>query len=105
PNVAPVLAYVDGTVHRLHRRVREERHLVDSLNLLGGAGHGPRDVALFARDHARLLRRRRELADDVGRAELGVRPLVPADVERREALLRRPHVVGDTATASSSRTT
>ena len=32
---------------------------------------------------------------DIGGAELGVRALVPADVERGQALLGRPHVIGD----------
>ncbi len=99
PDVAAVLAYVDGAVHRLHRGVREERHLVDCLDLLGGAGHDLGHIALgralLARDHARLLRGRLELLHDIGGAELGVRALVPADVERGKALLGRPHVIGD----------
>src|SRR2546426_10565237 len=47
PDIAPVPAYVHGAVHRLHRRVREERHLIDGLDLPGGASHGPRDVAVL----------------------------------------------------------
>src|SRR2546422_2726691 len=37
----------------------------------------------------------RSLLHDVRGAQLRVRPLVPPDVERCQALLRRPHVVGD----------
>ena len=55
PDVAAVRANVDGAVHRLHGGVREERHLVNRLDLLGGARHGLRGIALLARDHARPL--------------------------------------------------
>ena len=99
PHVAAVLAYVDGAARRLHRCVREERHLVDRLDLLGGAGHDLGHIALgralLARHHARLLRGRLELLHDIGGTELGVGALVPADVERGKPLLGRPHVVGD----------
>ena len=95
PYVAAVLAYLDRAVQGLHRGVREERHLVDRLDLLGGAGHRLGDIALLARDRPRLLRGRLELLHDIGGTELGVWALVPADVERGKALLGRPHMIGD----------
>src|SRR2546430_678897 len=52
-------------------------------------------VALLPGDHAGLLRGRVELSDDISRAHLGIRTFVPADDERGQPLLRRPHVVGD----------
>ena len=54
------------------------------------------------RRRRRSARPRRALSDAasmsltmLGRAELGVRAVVPFDLERRESFLRRPHVVGD----------
>src|SRR5881409_565507 len=52
PDVAGVAAHVDGTVHRLHGGVCEERLLVDRLDLLCGAGHRRSDIAILARDNA-----------------------------------------------------
>ena len=95
PDVTAVLADVDGAVNRLHRGVRQKRHLIDRLDLPGRTRQRFGDVAVLARDRARLARGRCELLDDVGGAELRVRALGPADVERGEALLSRPHVVGD----------
>ena len=95
PDIAAIGAHVHRAVHRLHGRMGEERQLVDRCDLLGGARHGLGDVAVVARDHARLLGRRGQLPDDIGSAELRVRALVPANVERRHAQFRRPHVVGD----------
>jgi hypothetical protein len=47
PDVATILAYMHCTVHRLHRGVCQERKLVHSLYLLGGAGQGLDDIAFF----------------------------------------------------------
>src|SRR5438128_413207 len=52
PDVAPVGPHVDGAVHRLHCSVREERLLVDRLDLLRGTRHRCGYVAVLARDHA-----------------------------------------------------
>ena len=95
PDIAAIGAHVDRAVHRLHGRMREERQLVDRFDLLSGARHGLGDVAVVARDHARLLGGRGQLPDDIGSAELRVRALVPADVERGDAQFRRPHVIAD----------
>ena len=73
----------------------EKRQLVGRLDLGRGARHGLLDIALTARNGARVLRCTLQLPDDVRRAEGRVRALVPFDLERREALLRCPHVVGD----------
>jgi hypothetical protein len=56
--------------------------------------HGLIDVADILRDRARFERRLFELGRDVISAELGVRPLVPLDGERRQPFLGSAHVVG-----------
>src|SRR5262245_23811224 len=93
PDIAPVRANMDGAVHRFHRGVREERHRVNRLDLLGSVCHSLGRIPLPARDDARPLRRLCQLLHDFGGAELRVGPLVPADLERSQALFRRPHVV------------
>ncbi len=45
PNLAAVVAHMDGAVHRLHRRVCEKRNLIDRLDLGGGARHRLLDIA------------------------------------------------------------
>ena len=95
PDLAAVLPQVDRAVHRLQRGMSEKRQLVGRLDLGRGARHGRLDVALTARNGARALRCTLELPDDIRRAEGRVRALVPFDLERREALLRCPHMVGD----------
>ena len=94
PDLAAVLADMNRAVHRLHRGVREERNLVDRLDLGDGARHGLVDIADVLRHRARLERRLFELADDRVGVELGVRAVVPFDLQGREPLLRRPHMVG-----------
>ena len=95
PHLAAVLPHVDRAVHRLHRGVREERRLVHRFDLLAAPASAARGVALAS---ARRTPGSRDAAsspcDDVGGAQLAVRPVVPADGERRQPLLRRPHVVG-----------
>ena len=95
PDVAAVRPDVDGAVHRLHSGVREERLLVDRLDLLSGAGHRRGDIAILARDNSRFLRRRCQLLHDVGGRQVSVRPVVPTNVERGQALFRRPRIGGD----------
>ena len=53
PDFAAVLADMNRAVHRLHRRVREERNLVGRLDLGGGARHGLVDIADVLRNRAR----------------------------------------------------
>src|SRR5262245_27139336 len=50
PDVAGFLRQVHGAVHGLHRRVREERLLVDRLDLPGGARNSRGCVAVMACD-------------------------------------------------------
>ena len=57
PDVAAVFAYMHRAVHRLHRGMGQERHLVHRLDLLGGAGQRLGDVAVVCGDDACLLRR------------------------------------------------
>ncbi len=45
PDLAAVLAHMDRAVHRLHRRMREERKLVGRLDLGDGARHRVVDIA------------------------------------------------------------
>ena len=61
PDFAAVLADMNRAVHRLHRRVREERNLVGRLDLGGGARHRLVDIADVLRHRARLERRLFEL--------------------------------------------
>ena len=116
----PSLRQVHGAVHRLHRRVREERLLVDRVDLPSGAGDRRGGVAVVARDRARLLGGAGELGDDVGRGELRVRhrrptaalrrrgPASPPRCERRRRPRRRragrPGVTPRTAFAFASST-
>src|SRR5438034_8707133 len=47
------------------------------------------DIAILARDNARFLGRRCQLLHDVGGRQVSVRPVVPTNVERGQALLDR----------------
>ena len=94
PDFAAVPADMDRAVHRLHRRVREERNLVGRLDLGGGARHRAVGIADVLRNGPRPERRLLELGRDRFGAEPGVRPVVPFDHQGREALLRGAHVVG-----------
>ncbi len=94
PHLAAVRPDVHRAVHRLHGHVREERGFVHRLDPLRRTRDRPGGIPLLPRDDARRLRGRREPLDDVGGAERGIRPVVPADGERRQSLFRRPHVVG-----------
>jgi hypothetical protein len=57
PNFAAVLADMDRAVHRLHCGVREERNLIDRLDLGDGVRHGPVDIADILRNRTRIERR------------------------------------------------
>ena len=64
PDFAAVLADMNRAVHRLHRRVREERNLIGRLDLGDGARHGLVDIADVLRNRPRIERRLFELAHD-----------------------------------------
>ncbi len=74
--------------------MREERDLVGRLDLGDGARQGRIDVADILRDRPRLERRLLELRHDRFGVELGVRPVVPFDHQRRQPFLRGAHMVG-----------
>ena len=74
--------------------MRQERQLVHRFDFSGRACHCLDRVAVVACHHARFQRRVSQRPHDIRGPDLSVRPLVPADVERGEALLGRPHVVG-----------
>jgi hypothetical protein len=96
PHFAAVLPDMGRAVHRLHRRMGQERQLVGRLHLGGSARHGLRDVAGILRDRSgsAIQRRLFKPAHDVVGAESGVRPVVPLDGEGGESFHHRAHVVG-----------
>jgi hypothetical protein len=85
---------MNRAVHRLHRRVREERNLVGRVDFGDGARHGLVGIADILRNRPRIERGLLELAHDICRVELGVRPVVPFDHQGRQPFLRGAHVVG-----------
>ena len=93
PDLAAVRAQADRAVHRLHRRVREEGNLVHRFELVRRSRENRRRVPLVSHDHARRLRGGGEPLDDIGGVDLSVLSVVPANVERRQSLLGRPHVI------------
>ena len=94
PDLAGVGANIHGAVHRLHRRMGEERHVIGRLEFRSLA-QSLGDVAGRFRDRALFLARRDETVEHVGGRHCGVRPFVPCDVESLEALLGGPHVIAD----------
>jgi len=64
------------TVHRLHRGLREERHLISRLDLGGGARHTLSISPIFCRHGARILRRPLEAHAGCRPCQLGVRTIV-----------------------------
>src|SRR6266700_704005 len=94
PDVDPVGTDVSGAVHRLHCRMGEERQLVSSVELGGGAGQRALGVAVVASDGPGLLGLLAEqLRDGRARNAYG-RALVPRDGECVPSLLGRPVAVG-----------
>src|SRR5262249_28107725 len=72
--------------------------------LCDGGRHGGVDITDVLRNRPRVERRLFEIARDLFRVELGVRPVVPFDHQGRQPLLRTPISSATTAMASSSRT-
>src|SRR5712691_6859580 len=83
-----------GAVHRLHGRVREERYLIGRLDLGRGSRHGAADIADALRNYARIERGVFEFVRDIVGVELGMRTVVPFDLQGRETFLRGTHVIG-----------
>ena len=94
PDLASIRPDMNGGVQRLHRRVREERQLVCRLELFARR-KSLGDVADRFGNRAVLFAGRAQVLPDVFRADLRVRPFVPVDLERVQALLGRPHVIAD----------
>ena len=85
---------MNSAIHRLHRGVREERNLVDRFDLGNGTRKGLIDITDVLGHRAWLKRCLFEFGCDVGGAELGVRTVVPFDLQGRQAFLCSPHMVG-----------
>ena len=85
---------MDGTVHRLHRRVRKKRHLVDRVDLGHGSRHRLGHIAHVLRDRSRSERSFLQITRDILGAERRVRSVVPFNDQGRKPFLRRPHMVG-----------
>ena len=90
PDIAAVRRHLHGAVHRLHRRVREERRLVDGFDLGRGARQRGLHVALVLGDGAWRLRRLGQRGHDVSRGKRGVRPVVERCRAGLETLSSRP---------------
>ena len=76
PDIAAVGRHLHRAVDRLHRRVREERGLIDGFDLGRGVGQRGPDIALVLGDGAWSFRRLRQGRDDIRRGERGVGPVV-----------------------------
>ncbi len=74
--------------------MRQEWNLVGRLDLRGGARHGLLDIADVLCDWAGLERGQIELACNLSGGQPGMRTVLPFDLERFQALLRRSHVGG-----------
>ena len=94
PDFAAVLAEMNRAVHRLHCRVRQERDLVGRLDLGDAGRHGRIAIADVLRNRAWIERRLFELARNLLCVELGVRPVVPFDHQRRQPFLGSAHMIG-----------
>src|SRR5207253_6224821 len=93
PDVDPVGTDVSGAVHRLHGRMGEERQLVGSVELGGGAGQCALGIAVVARDGPGLLGLLAEQLRDGRARNASGRALVPRDGECVPSLLGRPVAV------------
>ena len=95
PHLALAVRDARGRGGRLHRRVREVRHVVLGLVTTRGAGRGRREIAVVA-DHLGGLARRLLERRLVGhRVVARVRAVVPGDLERPAPLHRGPGVAGE----------
>ena len=93
PDVATILLQMNGTVHGLHRRMSQERHLIDGINPLRCLRKCLPRITEVTGNNAWLFGFLLQLLDDIGVADLAVRPVVPRDGGSLEPLLRRPHVI------------
>ena len=95
PDLAGVRLEMNRAVHRLHRRMRQERQLVGRLEPVAGR-KALGDIAVGFRDHAVLFAGGAQILPDVFRADAArSAPSSQLIIERIEALLGRPHVIAD----------
>ena len=90
-------------VHRLHRRVREEREFVGRFERFRGARERLLDVAFLPCGIAGLLRKLAILGEQIRRASSERVRFVPFDGERVASLLRRPEIRREHRHAGSHR--
>ena len=95
PDVAPVVADLDGAVQRFHRRVREVGNGIFGLDGLGGLAEAGHDIARAYGGRAVLGRQLRELLAQRGAVELGAFAGLPHHLQRIAAQLGGPEVLGD----------
>ncbi len=85
---------------RLHGRVRQVRNVVFRAQPARGAGDAGVEVPVVADDGTRLARGFLERGLERGGVVVGVRPVVPADLQRPAALHRGPGVPADDGDAA-----
>ncbi len=95
PDIAAVLRVVDGAVHRLHRGMCEERHLVHGVKPLRRASEGLVSVTLVSCHSSGVPGRLFELTDNRCHLDARVRSVIPLNRCGLEALPGCPHVIGD----------
>ena len=95
PDIAAVLRVMDGTVHRLHRGMCEERHLVHGVKPLRRASEGLVSVTLVSCHSSGVPGRLFELTDNRCHLDARVRSVIPLNRCGLEALPGCPHVIGD----------
>ena len=96
PDVAAILLQMNGAVHRLHRRMGQERHLINRPRVVAPPPQEPsRHRHRYGPTTPGFLDASSSWRDDIGVADLAIRPVVPRDGGSLEPLLRRTHVIGD----------
>ena len=95
PDIAAVGAHVRRAVHRLHRRVMQERHLVHRLHPLRCRGERGGRIAVLARLHAGPLGALYELRPDTVGVERRGCVFVPLDFQGAAPLHGVPVGIGD----------
>ena len=73
----------------------EEGKLVDRVEFDRGAGDGGVGISCLLGDDARAVGRRLMPFDDLRLVHARVRAEIPVDIERIEALVRRPEMLAD----------
>jgi hypothetical protein len=96
PHLADAVVHMDDAIHRLHRRMRQERHFVLGIHACGCLANGLRRIAVPHCDYAAGAGHRlAQIGLDAGIVDACVGAFVPADIECRQTAARRPHMVAD----------